>query len=140
MPIDSLYMYYIYVLQIFSKFYLTIYLNSCELICSSSLMIWCRLDCKLLGRFFQTLLYIAPCYGFMLVFGGMKLQLCNSTIHNLMRECLLHSFLRWITMVQVSCLFSTLNCSKKILFLGMSTFIRLLQWCHPENDAQNVAF
>lgn len=47
---------------------------------------------------------------------GMKLQLCHSTIHNLMRECLLLSFLGWITMVQVSCLFSTLNCSKKYSF------------------------
>lgn len=66
--------------------------------------------------FFQTLLYIALYYDFMLVFGGRKLQPCNSTIHNLMRECLLHSFLRWITVVQVSGLFSTLNCSKKYSF------------------------
>lgn len=65
--------------------------------------------------FFQTLLCVALCYCFMSVFMRTKLQLCHSTIH-MMREYLLHSFLRWIIVVQVSCLFSTLNCSKKYSF------------------------
>lgn len=48
--------------------------------------------------------------------GGLKLQLCHSTVQILMRQCLLQSFLIWVTVVQVSYLFSTLNCSKTYSF------------------------
>lgn len=76
---------------------------------------WSDADCKLLGMFFQTLLCVALCYCFMLVFGGNEVATV-SLHHTYDERVLLHSFLRWITVVQVSCLFSTLNCSKKYSF------------------------
>lgn len=119
----NIYMYYIcicmsihiYVLQIFSKFCLTKYSHSCELICSLSLndrmQILNSLGCSF--KLFYVLQFaIILCW----YSEGKKLQLCNSTTHNLIRECLLNSFLRWITMVQAICLFSTLNCSEKYSF------------------------
>ena len=48
--------------------------------------------------------------------GGVKLQLCHSTIQILTREFLLQSFLTWVTVFQVSYLFTTLNCSKTCSF------------------------